>query len=246
MFRRRLHWLAPAGDPHVFPDPKTAVKEPNGLLAAGGDLSAERLIAAYGQGIFPWYQDGQPILWWSPDPRAVLFPNELHVSRSLRRKLKRGTFDVSFDQAFGEVIAGCAAPRPIQTGETWITADMAAAYTRLFDLGCAHSVEVWHAGTLVGGLYGVALGGVFFGESMFARMTDASKVALVHLVRRLSAWNFELIDCQVESAHLATLGSRPIARATFLQILARNRAAPSRWRGVTARSASASPAHSVA
>jgi leucyl/phenylalanyl-tRNA--protein transferase len=197
-----------------FPPVEKALKSPNGLLCAGGDLSPERIIAAYSRGIFPWFSEGDPILWWSPDPRMVLFPDELKVSRSLRKTVDRGVFETRFDTAFREVIAQCAAPRDGQSG-TWIVPEMVAAYTELHDLGVAHSVESWQEGELVGGLYGLSIGRVFFGESMFARAPDASKVALVKLVERLRAQGCDLIDCQQATRHLASLGAREIPRAEF-------------------------------
>jgi leucyl/phenylalanyl-tRNA--protein transferase len=203
-----------AGIREAFPPPESALDEPNGLLAAGGDLSPQRLLDAYRHGIFPWYSDDAPILWWSPDPRMVLFPGELRVSRSLRKTLERDAYETRFDSAFAEVIARCAAPRDGQSG-TWIVSEMAAAYTRLHELGFAHSVESWRDGELVGGLYGVALGRVFFGESMFSRETDASKVALVRLVERLRRDDYRLIDCQQATPHLASLGAREISRNDF-------------------------------
>lgn len=200
--------------PDRFPDPAGAATEPDGLLAIGGDLAPERLLAAYRRGIFPWYEEGQPILWWSPDPRAVLAPARLHVSRSLRRTLRRDHYHVSVDLAFSDVIDGCATTRAV-TG-TWITADMRAAYLRLHELGHAHAIETWQGSELVGGLYGIALGGVFFGESMFSRATDASKVALVALVRLAERRGIRLIDCQVATGHLASLGSHLMPRSEFL------------------------------
>ncbi|MCX8087458.1 MAG: leucyl/phenylalanyl-tRNA--protein transferase [Rhodocyclaceae bacterium] len=215
-----------------FPPVTEALKDPNGLLAAGGDLSPARLIQAYRQGIFPWYSTGEPILWWSPDPRMVLFPAELKISRSLAKTLRNADYEVKLDTAFAEVIAACAAtPRPHQTG-TWITPHMQAAYRRLHALGFAHSVETWRAGKLIGGLYGVALGRAFFGESMFSRASNASKIALAHLCAYLEARGFGIIDCQMETAHLASLGARPIPRDEFVARLARLVAtdeAPSRW-----------------
>lgn len=205
----------PSDDRLHFPPVEAAT--PEGLLAAGGDLSVERLLEAYRHGIFPWYNPGQPILWWSPDPRAVLYPDKLKVSRSLRKTLKRGHLCVTFDTAFRDVMLACAAPRaPSPGGGTWITDDMVRAYCALHEQGMAHSVEVWEGRVLAGGLYGVALGGVFFGESMFARATDASKVALVALANRLQRWGYRLIDCQVPSSHLASLGAEEIPRARFL------------------------------
>lgn len=201
-----------------FPPLETALREPNGLLAVGGDLSPRRMLAAYSQGIFPWYSTGDPILWWSPDPRMVLFPDELKVSRSLAKTLRNKAYEVRFDTAFDEVITACAAPRADEAG-TWIVPEMQTAYRRLHELGYAHSVETWMDGELAGGLYGVALGRVFYGESMFTRVRDASKIALVHLVRRLQAAGYGMIDCQMETAHLASLGARPIPRAEFARRL---------------------------
>ncbi len=227
---RTLRWLS-RSTAIDFPPPDEALTEPNGLLAAGGDLTPERLLAAYRRGIFPWYDEGQPILWWSPDPRAILWPDGLHVSRSLRRSLRNGRFEFRVDSAFDDVVAACAAPRSYADG-TWITPDMAAAYGRLHRLGWAHSFETWRDGTLVGGLYGVALGRVFFGESMFARATDASKVALVHAVAFLRERRFALIDCQVASAHTLSLGATNIARPEFLRLVAQHcepLGTPRRW-----------------
>jgi leucyl/phenylalanyl-tRNA--protein transferase len=198
-----------------FPPLERALDEPNGLLAAGGDLGTRRLVAAYRRGIFPWYSEGQPILWWSPDPRMVLYVSEFRVSRSLERRIRRHEFTLRADTAFRQVIEACArAPRAGQFG-TWITPAMVDAYCTLHALGHAHSVEAWQDGTLVGGLYGLALGRVFFGESMFAECTDASKVALAGLVSLLRAHQVPLVDCQQETAHLASLGARPIPRRTF-------------------------------
>jgi leucyl/phenylalanyl-tRNA---protein transferase len=213
-----LRWLSSADAADRFPPASQALTEPNGLLAAGGDLSPQRLLAAYRRGIFPWYEEGQPILWWSPDPRAVLRPEGVSVSRSLRRSLNRGGFELKIDHAFEAVVAACAEPRRY-TDATWITREMATAYTRLHRLGWAHSFESWRDGELVGGLYGVAIGRVFFGESMFTRATDASKVALVRLAEYLHARAFRLIDCQVASAHVASLGATPVSRADFLALL---------------------------
>jgi leucyl/phenylalanyl-tRNA--protein transferase len=213
-----LRWLTSADAADRFPPARAALKEPNGLLAAGGDLKPERLLAAYRRGIFPWYEEGQPILWWSPDPRAVLRPDGVKVSRSLRRSLIKGGFELQIDSAFAAVVAACAEPRRY-TDATWITRDMAIAYTRLHEAGWAHSFETWREGELVGGLYGVAIGRVFFGESMFSRVTDASKVALVRLAEHLRARSFELIDCQVASAHVASLGATSISRDAFLACL---------------------------
>lgn len=201
-----------------FPPVSRALVEPNGLLAAGGDLSYARLLAAYRNGIFPWYSAGQPILWWSPDPRMVLEPGEFKMSRSLRKRLRRRDYEVRADTCFSQVIAACAAPRAGQSG-TWITAEMARAYEVLHRRGHAHSVEVWIDGALAGGLYGVALGRMFYGESMFARVTDASKIALAHLARQLARRQFGLIDCQMHTEHLATLGAKSVPRARFMDKL---------------------------
>lgn len=211
---RALATLAPGGPLDALPHPEHALRAPNGLLAVGGDLEPDRLLYAYRRGTFPWYSDGQPILWWSPDPRAVLFPRDLHVSRSLRASLRRGRFEVTVDRAFGTVVQACTGARRGQQG-TWITPEMARAYGRLHRLGWAHSVEAWAEGRLAGGLYGVVLGQVFFGESMFSRVSDASKVALV----ALTGMGFRLIDCQVPSDHLARLGAVEIPRRDFLRHL---------------------------
>ncbi|MCO6413299.1 MAG: leucyl/phenylalanyl-tRNA--protein transferase [Thiogranum sp.] len=218
MSGRGPFWIHPGDTSLSFPDTSLALREPDGLLAIGGDLAPERLLAAYRKGIFPWYGNDQPILWWSPDPRTVLFPGRLKISRSLRKRLRQGRFRVTLDRAFDQVIRACAEPRPGSSG-TWITREMSEAYCRLHQRGYAHSVECWHDDRLVGGLYGVALGAVFFGESMFSRETDASKVAFAHLVRQLGAWNFALIDCQVYSPHLATLGAERIPRSDFVRQL---------------------------
>lgn len=201
-----------------FPDIDLALSDPNGLLAAGGDLSPERLLQAYSSGIFPWFEEDQPVLWWSPDPRMVLFPEDLHVSKSLQKTLNKSPYSVTLDKAFAEVIACCAQPRGDSPG-TWITDEMQAAYTQLFQAGHAHSVEVWLEEDLVGGLYGVALGQLFFGESMFSFENNASKIALVHLVKQLQRWNYKLIDCQVSSEHLESLGAIEISRVEFRQQL---------------------------
>ncbi|MFC0669264.1 leucyl/phenylalanyl-tRNA--protein transferase [Azotobacter chroococcum] len=203
-----------------FPPLERALREPNGLLAVGGDLSAERLIQAYRHGCFPWYQAGQPILWWSPNPRTVLLPQELHVSRSLRKILRQERFQVTFDRDFSAVIQACAGPRNYADG-TWITPEMQAAYRELQRRGIAHSVEVWQNDNLVGGLYGLAIGQLFFGESMFSHVDNASKVGFTTLVRRLKQWGFVLIDCQMPTQHLQSLGARSISRSEFADYLKR-------------------------
>ncbi len=215
---RNISWLSRHDPPEAFPPVERALRDPPGLLAAGGDLSAARLIAAYRRGIFPWYSEGQPVLWWAPDPRAVLFPAEFRRSRSLAKSERNRGFTVRFDVDFAGTIADCAAQRPGSDG-TWITTEMRAAYLQLHRLGIAHSVETWRAGRRVGGLYGVQLGQVFFGESMFARESDASKVALSALVRRALERGTRLIDCQLASRHLERLGSRAIARRDFVALL---------------------------
>ncbi len=202
----------------TFPPLHKALREPNGLLAAGGDLSAERLVAAYRHGCFPWYQDGQPLLWWSPDPRTVLLPNNLHISRSLRKVLRSNQFSVTFDRNFAEIIRACSEPRKDEDG-TWITTEMQAAYFELHAQGYAHSVEVWHQDKLVGGLYGIAIGQLFFGESMFSRMSNASKVGFVTLVNALKGAGFVLIDCQMPTEHLLSLGAASVSRAEFSEYL---------------------------
>jgi leucyl/phenylalanyl-tRNA--protein transferase len=202
-----------------FPDVSLAEREPNGLLAVGGDLSPQRLINAYIRGIFPWFSEGEPILWWSPDPRTVLFPEQIKISRSLKKTLKKERYRVSFDRDFQAVIEACAQPRESSPG-TWLLPEMIEAYHTQHELGLAHSVEVWQDEELVGGLYGMAIGGVFFGESMFSRLPDTSKIALVHLSRTLQTWNFKMIDCQVYTQHLASLGAQEIPRRTFCAHLA--------------------------
>lgn len=208
-------------DPEAFPPLDLALREPDGLLAAGGDLSVARLLAAYRRGIFPWFGPGDPILWWSPDPRFVLVPAEAHIGRSLQRTLNRGQFRYTLDHAFADVVDACArSPRPGQPG-TWITAGMRAAYGQLHQAGHAHSVETWLGDDLVGGLYGVAIGRMFFGESMFARVDDASKAAFAVLCRQLAHWQFPLLDCQMETAHLARFGGHFIPRDEFAAVVAR-------------------------
>lgn len=204
-------------DDMVFPPPDYA--DPSGLIAVGGDLSSERLLEAYRVGIFPWYSDEQPILWWSPDPRFILEPDEFKISRSLQKTLQRKIFQVTFDRVFEDVIAACSTvPREGQRG-TWITREMRDAYIELHGLGYAHSVETWFAGNLVGGLYGVSLGKVFFGESMFHKKTDASKVALATLVEKLKSWGFHFIDSQMTTEHMMSLGAKEMPRRIFLKRL---------------------------
>lgn len=215
---KRIRWLAAGDAPADFPDVSEALDEPAGLLAGGGDLSPERLVEAYRRGIFPWYSQGQPVLWWSPDPREVLFPNEFHVSRSLQRQLRRAPFRITDNLAFEQVVGACAEPRD-EIGGTWITPEMQSAYGRLHRLGVAHSIEIWSGDALVGGLYGVRAGAVFCGESMFSRESNASKAALAWLARVAPERGIGLIDCQMPSAHLRSLGSRPLPRAQFLEWL---------------------------
>ncbi len=220
-----------SANPRDLRFPPVDSASPEGLLAVGGDLRPERLLEAYRHGIFPWYSDDQPILWWSPDPRTVLFPDELHISRSLKRSLRPGLFKVTLDQCFRDVMQHCAGPRSqYPDGGTWITAEMLEAYQRLHELGYAHSVETWQGKDLVGGLYGVAIGGAFFAESMFTRASDASKVALVSLVRQLQAWEFSLMDCQQSSPHVTALGAEAIPRHEFLTHLATALTLPERRR----------------
>jgi len=216
----------------VFPPLELALRSPNGLLAAGGDLSAERLLAAYRRGIFPWFSAGEPILWWSPDPRMVLFPEEFKISNSLRKTLRNARYEVRADTSFEQVMRACAAPRQGANG-TWIHEEMIAAYCELHRRGYAHSVETWIDGELAGGLYGMALGRMFYGESMFSRRTDASKIALAHLSAQLEKWDFGIIDCQMKTSHLASLGAREIPRDEFitrLRQLADLPGIPSPWR----------------
>ncbi len=223
-----IPWLDPS-DP--FPPVESALRNPNGLLAAGADLSTGRLLDAYSRGIFPWYSEDEPLLWWSPDPRMVLAVGDLRVSRSLRRRIRSGIFTLTFDAAFQEVMIACGHIR--RDDGTWITSEMIDGYTELHRLGYAHSVEAWRGNELVGGVYGMALGRMFYGESMFARATDASKVALAYLVRQLARWKFELIDCQMSTPHLASLGACDIPRCEFLvrirELVARP-PVPSPWR----------------
>lgn len=215
-----ITWISSDDPPEAFPDVESAFDVPDGLLAAGGDLSPERLLYAYRHGIFPWYDDGQPILWWSPDPRCVLRPHEFHVSRRLRRSLARSGFAVSFNQAFGDVIEACAEDRVGQQG-TWITDDMKDAYTSLHHDGWAHSIEIWRASELVGGLYGLAIGQAFFGESMFSATSNASKAAMLAVCRQMLLHDFLILDCQVESPHLISLGASLMPRHKFAALLRR-------------------------
>lgn len=201
-----------------FPPVEQAETEPDGLLAVGGDLSIPRLLNAYTSGIFPWYSNGQPILWWSPDPRTILRPEQIRISRSLRKSIRRSNLTLSIDRAFREVVTACAAPRQTQS-ETWITREMQRAYLNLYQQNHAHSIEVWEGDSLAGGLYGVSVGSVFFGESMFSRRNDASKIALLFLCRSLISWGYRVIDCQVHSKHLISLGAEEIERSVFCSLL---------------------------
>ena len=226
----RLHWLDPRNPRQPFPSVQLAMRDPNGLLAIGGDLSITRLLNAYSQGIFPWYNPDEPILWWCPDPRAVLRPREFHVSRSLARALRKRDYAVSLNRAFPRVLEACGAPRARGRG-TWLGAEMKRAYQALHDHGHAHSVEVWRDGALIGGLYGVALGRVFYGESMFSQADDGSKIAMHHLCQQLAAWDFALMDCQIASPHLTSLGAKELPRESFVALL-RDAVAhngPARW-----------------
>ena len=213
-----ITWISSDDPPEAFPEIESAFDIPDGLLAAGGDLSPERLLYAYRHGIFPWYDSGQPILWWSPDPRCVLRPHEFHLSKRLRRSLSRSKLEVSFNQAFSAVIAACAEDRIGQQG-TWITDDMADAYSRLHQQGWAHSIEIWQENRLAGGLYGLAIGRAFFGESMFSRQTNASKAAMLALCQQMVLNDFEILDCQVESPHLVSLGASLMPRNKFAAVL---------------------------
>jgi leucyl/phenylalanyl-tRNA--protein transferase len=207
-----IPFLGPA-DP--FPPVDQALENPDGLLAAGASLAIPRLVDAYRHGIFPWFNEGDPILWWSPDPRTVLQPSKIHISHSLRKRLRRNAFLITIDRAFTRVLHGCAEPRTDDTG-TWLGEPMRQAYATLHAAGLAHSIEVWMDGELAGGIYGVAIGRMFFGESMFTRRTDASKIAMVRLAAQLDRWGFPLIDCQLETAHLLSLGAEPIPRRQFV------------------------------
>jgi len=224
---RRPYWIPYNAGPYDFPPVEDALEHPDGLLAIGGDLSPSRLIVAYRQGIFPWYSDDEPILWWAPSQRMILYPEHLKVSRSLRKTLRKGKFQLTIDKAFREVMQACAGPRRNQQG-TWITEEMLEAYCTLHDYELAHSIEAWLDNRLVGGLYGVALGKIFFGESMFAWETDASKVAFVQFVRQLQYWGYELVDCQIHTGHLASLGAEEISRQQFQALLDRLCDAPTK------------------
>jgi len=218
MSNQRVAWLTADDPPNAFPPVESALREPDGLLAAGGDLSPERLLAAYRAGIFPWYDEGQPLLWWSPDPRCVFLKDDLHLSRRLQRQLRRSTAEVRFNTAFNEVISACAGPRRYQQG-TWITDDMIIAYQQLHDSGWAHSIEIWQDDRLIGGLYGLIIGRAVFGESMFSRQSNASKIALLVLDRLLDTGEIGIIDCQVQSGHLLSLGASIIPRSEFSGLL---------------------------
>jgi leucyl/phenylalanyl-tRNA--protein transferase len=223
--------IAVLGPDDPFPPVDRALEEPDGLLAAGGGLSVARLTDAYSRGIFPWFSPGDPVLWWSPDPRMVLAPGELRISRSLARRLRKGGFTVTADRDFTAVIAACAAPRRGERG-TWLVPAMQRAYLAMHTAGLAHSIEVWMGEELAGGIYGVALGRMFFGESMFSNRTDGSKIALVHLARLMQRWDMPLLDCQLESEHLASLGARPMPRVEFTRVVAelvKRPPTPTRW-----------------
>ena len=223
-----LQWLDPSQPDQVFPELDQALIDPNGLIAFDGCLSAQRLINAYRAGIFPWYSQNEPILWWSPDPRLVLKPEEIIISHSLAKTIRKQVFDVRIDTAFEQVIKACAEQRPGSEG-TWISTEIIDAYTELHDLGVAHSIEAWHENQLVGGLYGIGLGRIFFGESMFQRRTDASKVAFAYLAKKLENWQYPLIDCQVKSQHLISLGAKEIPRRQFRQLLDQYCNYPDAW-----------------
>jgi leucyl/phenylalanyl-tRNA--protein transferase len=215
----RVMWLSPDDPPNRFPPVSVALREPDGLLAAGGNLSSERLLYAYRHGIFPWYDDGQPLLWWSPDPRCVFTAGDYHVSRRLQRECRRSTAELRFNTAFSAVMRECAGPRKSQQG-TWITPAMCRAYAALHDSGWAHSIEIWQTGRLVGGLYGLMIGTAFFGESMFSRQANASKIALLYVTGLVDTGALSILDCQVVSSHLTNLGARTVPRADFVQTLA--------------------------
>jgi len=219
----QLYWLDT--EEIVFPPTSSALKDPDGLLAVGGDLTPERLVKAYSQGIFPWYSEGQPLLWWTPDPRLVLFTDKIHIGRTLRKLLRKQPFTITVDREFEQVMKYCGTIARDNQDGSWITDEMLQAYVDLHQLGIAHSVEAWQNDTLVGGLYGVALGRVFFGESMFSLVSGASKVAFSTLAKQLCAWQFELIDCQIHSDYLASFGASEISRSTFEALLRRMTAA---------------------
>ena len=218
MSRGRIAWLSDADSPDAFPPVSSALTDPEGLLAAGGDLSRDRLLAAYVRGIFPWYEEGQPVLWWSPDPRCVLWPDQLHISRRLRQQLRNSKAEIRFNTSFASVVEQCAGKRRSQQG-TWITQEMKAAYQDLHNEGWAHSIEVWANDELIGGLYGLCIGRVFFGESMFSAKANASKMAMIGLTRHMLANGLDLVDCQVVSPHLLTLGATTVPRQEFTSFL---------------------------
>jgi len=217
--QNKLYWIADNVLAEEFPDVSHALTEPDGLLAIGGVLNPSLLLDAYRKGIFPWYSEGQPVMWWSPDPRCVLFPDEIKISRSLKKSLRKDDYIVTFDRAFSDVVKSCAEPRLASPG-TWITQSVIKNYQLLHESGHAHSVECWHGETLVGGLYGITIGKVFFGESMFSHIADTSKICLAHLVHLVKKLEYDLIDCQVTSEHLKSLGAKPIPRNDFSDILA--------------------------
>ncbi len=217
--QNKLYWIAENILAEEFPDVSHALTEPDGLLAIGGVLNPSLLLDAYRKGIFPWYSEGQPVMWWSPDPRCVLFPDEFKISRSLKKSLRKDDYIVTFDQAFSDVVKSCAEPRLTSPG-TWITQSVIKNYQLIHESGHAHSVECWHGETLVGGLYGIAIGKIFFGESMFSHTADASKICLAHLVHLVKKLGYELIDCQITSDHLKSLGAKTIPRNDFSDILA--------------------------
>jgi leucyl/phenylalanyl-tRNA--protein transferase len=225
----QIKWISRYDPPDFFPHPDTAFAVPDGLLAAGGDLSEERLLYAYRHGIFPWYEQGQPILWWSPDPRCVLYPQAFHLSRRTKQYLRNSEYEVTFNCCFSDVISACAAVRPAQHG-TWITADMQAAYTAMHAAGWAHSIEIWSGNLLAGGLYGLTIGRAFFAESMFSRRSNASKAAMFVLCKTLAEAGFAVLDCQIPSRHLTSLGATLMPREEFLALLQRACAGPGRFR----------------
>ncbi len=236
----QIRWISRHDPPEAFPPADSALASPNGLLAAGGDLAPERLLYAYRHGIFPWFEDGQPILWWSPDPRAVLRPADFHLQRRLRRTLRTSPLQLSFNAAFADVMLACAERRRRRHHGTWITGGMLDAYTELHRLGWAHSVEVWRESELIGGIYGLVIGRAFFGESMFSRVSNASKIAMLALCRELVQRDFVLLDCQVPSPHLQTLGAVPVPRRRFLEELRSACSPASRLDGWPQRTSAAS------